>query len=184
MPVIVSMLRGINLAGHHKIAMEDLRALYESLGFRNPRTYIQSGNVVFQTSRKDLDKLGSDLNDAIERRYGFRADAVLRTQAELRQVLTANPFAARPVDPAKNLVLFLSGELTPEQAAAICQLCTAPEEIHSDGSHIHCHFPDGMGRSKLPAAIDKNLKKLKIVGTARNWNTVLKLIGIAETLEP
>ena len=183
MAVIVSLLRGINVGGHHKIKMEDLRALYESLGLRNPKTYIQSGNVVFQTGQKDLDKLALSLNAAIERTYGFRADAVLRTLTDLRATLIANPFASRPVDPARNLVIFLSGQLTAEHAATICGLCLAPEEIHSDGRHLHCHFPAGMGQSKLPMAIDKSLKKLNIFGTARNWNTVLKLIEIGETLE-
>jgi uncharacterized protein (DUF1697 family) len=183
MAVIVSLLRGINVGGNRKIKMDDLRALYESLGLRNPKTYIQSGNVVFQTGQKDLDKLALSLNAAIERSYGFRADAVLRTLTDLKAMHTANPFAARPVDPAKNLVIFLSGQLTPEHAATVCGLCLAPEEIHADGRHFHCHFPAGMGQSKLPMAIDKNLKKLNIIGTARNWNTVLKLIEIGETLE-
>jgi uncharacterized protein (DUF1697 family) len=183
MAVIVSLLRGINVGGHHKIKMEDLRALYESLGLRNPKTYIQSGNVVFQTGQKDLDKLALSLNAAIERNYGFRADAVLRTLTDLKAMLSANPFAARPVDPARNLVIFLSGRLTAEHAATVCGLCLAPEEIHSDGRHLHCHFPAGMGQSKLPMAIDKSLKKFNIFGTARNWNTVLKLIEIGESLE-
>jgi uncharacterized protein (DUF1697 family) len=183
MSVIVSLLRGINVGGNHKIKMDHLRALYESLGLHNPKTYIQSGNVVFQTGQNDLAKLALSLNAAIERTYGFRADAVLRTLTDLKAMLAVNPFAARPVDPAKNLVIFLSGQLTPEQAATVCGLCLAPEEIHSDGRHLHCHFPNGMGQSKLPIAIDKNLKKLNIIGTARNWNTVLKLIEIGETLE-
>jgi len=163
--------------------MDDLRALYESLGLRNPQSYIQSGNVVFQTGQKDLGKLAASLNHAIESRYGFRADTVLRTRAEMKGVLTTNPFAGRPVDPAKNLVLFLSEALSAEAAAAVCAVCAAPEELHCDGRHLHCHFPDGMGRSKLPMAIEKQLKKLGIVGTGRNWNTVLKLIEIAENLE-
>ena len=182
MAVIVSLLRGINVGGNHKIKMDDLRALYESLGLRNPKTYIQSGNVVFQTGQKDLDKLALSLNSAVERTYGFRADAVLRTLPEMKEMVTANPFATRPVDPARNLVIFLSGKLEPEHVATVCGLCIPPEELHSDGRHLHCHFPDGMGRSKLPVAIDKNLKKLNIFGTARNWNTVLKLIEIAEAL--
>jgi uncharacterized protein (DUF1697 family) len=183
MAVIVSLLRGINVGGAHKVKMDDLRALYESLGMRNAQSYIQSGNVVFETGRKDLRKLSAGLNDAIEQRYGFHADAVLRTLAEMKELLAANPFAARPVDPARNVVIFLAGQLSPEEGAAMRSLCAAPEELHSDGRHLHCHFPDGMGRSKLPMTIEKQLKKLKIVGTGRNWNTVLKLIEIAETLK-
>jgi uncharacterized protein (DUF1697 family) len=182
MPVVISLLRGINVGGHHQIKMDDLRDLYESLGLRNPRSYIQSGNVVFQTSLQNLDKVAVSLNEAIAKRYGFRADVVLRTHTELRALLTMNPFAARPVDPAKNLVMFLSGALTPDAAATICALSIAPEELHSDGRHLHGHFPEGIGRSKLPVLIEKNLKKLNIAATARNWNTVLKLLEMADGL--
>lgn len=183
MGVVVSMLRGINLAGHHKIGMEDLRALYESLGLKKPQSYIQSGNVVFQSREKDLRKLALTLSDAIERRYGFRADVVLRTPAELRELLNANPLAARGLEPAKSLVIFLSSPMAPEFCAGICELAMAPEEAHTDSRHVFCYYPDGMGRSKLPAAIEKHLKKLKIIGTGRNWNTVLKLLAMAEAMD-
>jgi uncharacterized protein (DUF1697 family) len=101
----------------------------------------------------------------------------------LKALLEANPFAARPVDPAKNVVIFLSRRLSGEETAAVESVCAAPEELHSDGRHLHCYYPDGMGRSKLPMAIEKQLKMQPIVATARNWNTVLKLLEMAEAME-
>jgi uncharacterized protein (DUF1697 family) len=183
MAVIVSMLRGINLAGHHRVAMNDLRTLYEALGFKNPRTYIQSGNVVFDAKDKDIAKLSKALNGAIEKKFGFRADAVLRTREEIQALLTANPLAARGIEPARNVVVFLSDALESGAAMAMCQVCVAPEEIHTDGRHLFCYYPDGQGRSKLGALVDRQLGKLKVMGTARNWNTVVKLLEMARAME-
>jgi uncharacterized protein (DUF1697 family) len=131
MAIIVSLLRGINVGGAHKVKMDDLRALYESLGMRNAQSYIQSGNVVFETGRKDLRKLSAGLNDAIEQRYGFHADAVLRTLAEMKELLAANPFAARPVDPARNVVIFLAGQLSP-----VCYVNGTPMSVFSGLGHL------------------------------------------------
>src|SRR5438309_226740 len=95
MPVLVSMLRGINLAAHHRIKMDALRTLYESLGLRDIAIYIQSGNIVFRTTARDPVKIAAQIEDAIESSFGFRAAALLRTPAELRAVVSASPFAAR-----------------------------------------------------------------------------------------
>src|SRR5258708_1641774 len=109
MPAVISMLRGVNVGGHRKVGMEALRTLYESLGFEDPQTYIQSGNVVFRTKARDLVAVAARIEDAIGESYGFRPDVILRTAAELRDAITRNPFAARPgIDPAKLLVMFLS----------------------------------------------------------------------------
>ncbi|HKD05367.1 MAG TPA: DUF1697 domain-containing protein [Bryobacteraceae bacterium] len=181
MQAIVSLLRGINVGGKHKVAMEDLRALYESRGLRSVVTYIQSGNVVFRSPHKDLTKLSLALERAFEERYGFRSENVLRTLPELKQLTEVNRFAARGVEPNKNVAIFLTGVLEKNQIADICSCCVLPEEMHADPRHLHCYFPDGMGRSKLPILLGKKLSKLGITGTARNWNTVLKLIEIAES---
>ena len=102
MPVIVSLLRGVNVGGHHKIRMEALRALCEELGLRDVQTCGQSGNVVFRHSGRDLARLGKRIEDGIERSFGFRASVILRTAAELRDVIARNPFAKRPgIDPSK-----------------------------------------------------------------------------------
>ena len=95
MAVVIAMLRGVNVGGHHKIAMETLRALCESLGLRDPRSYVQSGNVVFRTEEPDLALLAGRIEDGVERTFGFRTSAILRTSSELRDVIRRNPFAAR-----------------------------------------------------------------------------------------
>ncbi len=112
MPVVVSMLRGVNVVGRNKIDMPALRALYQRLGLRNPQTYIQSGNVVFATEETDLKPLATRIESAIEKKFGFRPAVVLRTAAELRDAIARNPFASRAgILPNRLIVFFLAADL-------------------------------------------------------------------------
>src|ERR1700720_2419035 len=95
MAAIISLLRGVNVAGHNVIKMDALRALYEALELRDPHTYLQSGNVVFRTDERDLTLLARRIEDGIERRFHFRPDVIIRTTAELRDAIARNPFATR-----------------------------------------------------------------------------------------
>src|SRR5271168_2569786 len=115
MAVIISMLRGVNLAQHHRVKMDALRALYQSLKLRDPQTFIQSGNVLFRTEEKDLARLAARIQKGIETKFGFRSDVILRTVAEMEDVIRRNPFAARRgIDPRKLLVTFLATGPGPE----------------------------------------------------------------------
>ena len=96
MPVLISMLRGINVGGHNKVDMGALRALYESLKFEGPRTYVQSGNVIFRTKRKYLPRFAKKIQDAIEREFGCRPAVILRTTDELRKAIAAYPIPSQP----------------------------------------------------------------------------------------
>lgn len=182
MAVIVSMLRGVNVGAHHRIKMDALRALYESLGLREAQTLIQSGNVIFRTEGRDLTLLPERIGKAIERRFGFRPGIMVRTASDLRKVITRNPFAARrDIDPAKLLVTFLASDPGKEARDNVLRIKTDPEELRIDGREVYVHYPNGMGRSKLtPALIEKTLKTS---GTGRNWNTIRKLLEMAERLE-
>src|ERR1700751_1985934 len=108
MPVLISMLRAVNLVHHNRIKMETLRALYSSLKFDNPQTYLQSGNVIFKTSERKLDGVAKRIQSGIEKKFACRTDIILRTVAELRGVGARNPFARRSnIEPSKLLVAFL-----------------------------------------------------------------------------
>jgi uncharacterized protein (DUF1697 family) len=182
MPAILCMLRGVNVGGHNKIKMESLRSLCESLKLQSPQTYIQSGNVVFQTSEQNLAVLSKRIQDALEANFGFRPEVVLRTASELRHIIARNPFASRHgIDPAKLHVAFLASD--PGKAARdnLAKLDTRGEELHARGSELYVYYKNGMGQTKLTAAaIDK---VLNTPATSRNWNTVLKLHEMAEALE-
>src|SRR5450755_137010 len=115
MTAMICLLRGVNVGGHNQIKMDALRTLCESLKLGNAQTYIQSGNVVFQSSERDPDKLAARIGGAIEKKHGFRPDVVLRTASEMRAVIARNPFSRRNgIEPNKLAVMFLSSE--PETA--------------------------------------------------------------------
>jgi uncharacterized protein (DUF1697 family) len=182
MPVIVSMLRGVNVGGHNQIKMETLRSLYQSLGLGHAQTFIQSGNVVATTRARDLPGLAKRIEDAIERSAGFRCDVILRTVSELRDAVARNPFEARPgIDPAKLLVTFLAAAPDPEGRDKVLGMNAAPEELRIDGRHVYIYFANGLARPKLSWTLIGKI--MKTPATGRNWNTVRKLLEIAERLE-
>jgi uncharacterized protein (DUF1697 family) len=182
MNVVVSLLRGVNLGGHNQVKMSELCALYGTLGHCDARSHINSGNIVFRTKQKNLAAVATKIEDAIEKKYGFRVDVVVRTPDELRAVIRRNPFAKRKdIHPSKFLVTFFAREPAPEICAQIRSIKPDPELMHLDGRELYIYFPNGVGQSKLFRAL--SAKPLKKQGTARNWNTVSKLLEIAETLE-
>jgi uncharacterized protein (DUF1697 family) len=183
MTVIISMLRGVNVGGHNKIKMEALRALYESMRLRDAQTYVQSGNVIFRTDERDLARLARRIEDGIERKFGFRSDVILRTAAEMKEVIAKNPFAKRRgIEPGKLLVSFLASDPGEEGREKIRQMKCDPEEMRVEGREIYIYFPNGAGRSKLNwAGLGK---MLKTPATGRNWNSVTKMLEMAERLEP
>jgi len=182
MTVMISMLRGVNLGSHNRIKMDALRAIYESLGLRDVQTYVQSGNVIFRAEARDLLLLPKRIEDAIEQSFGFRPDVIVRTSAEMRDVIARNPFAGRRgIDPSKLLVTFLARDPDPEARDKVLKIKADPEELRIDARELYIYFPNGLARPKLSwTAIAKTLKTS---GTGRNWNTVTKMLELAERLE-
>ena len=183
MAVLISMLRGVNVGGHNKVSMAELRTLYESLRLQDPQTFVQSGNVVFRTIERNSAALAKRIEDAIEQRFGFRCDVIVRTPDELKDVIARNPFAKRRnIDPGKLLVTFLANHPSAQARDQVLKIKTDPEELHIDGREVYIYFPNGMGRSKLSWPTIG--KKLGTTGTGRNWNSVTKLLEMAERLKP
>ena len=181
MPVVISMLRGVNVGAHNRIQMDALRTLYASLGLRDPQTYVQSGNVIFATDARDLVRLARRIENAIEQRFGFRPGVILRTTSDLRDVIARNPFAKRRgIEPSKLLVTFLAAHPGAQVRDTVLRMKADPEELRLDGRELYIYFPNGMGRSKLPWA--RMGQTLGTPATARNWNTVTKLLELAERL--
>ena len=182
MPVLISLLRGVNIGGHRKVTMDGLRALYQSLGFECVHTYINSGNVLFRATERDQVRLRNRIERAIESAYGFRVDVILRMPSDLRQVMATNPFAARPgMEPGKFAIHFLASEPSAAARNQVLAIDAAPEELRIEGRELYIYFPNGMARPKLSMPLLE--KTLKTPGTSRNWNTVRKLLEIAERLE-
>jgi uncharacterized protein (DUF1697 family) len=170
-PTNVALLRGINVGGRNKVSMADLRALIESLGHTDVTTYIQSGNVVF-TSAKAV--AAPTLEAAIKAEFALEITVVLRSAADLAKVVKANPFAQEDV--SKVHVGFMARKPAAGVVAKIDATRFAPEAFALRGAELYLFLPDGMGRSKLPDFVGR---QLKVPTTVRNWNTVLKLLELA-----
>jgi uncharacterized protein (DUF1697 family) len=182
MAVIISMLRGVNLGGHRKIKMDALRSLYESLGLRDAQTHVNSGNVIFRTAERDLVRLSKHIQKGIEQSFGFQSDVIVRTVPELREVIARNPFSKRRgIEPSRLLVTFLATDPGPEAREKILTIEAAPEELRIEGRELYIYYPNGMARPKLSWPMIEKI--LQTSGTGRNWNTVTKLLQIAEKLE-
>ena len=184
MPTYISLLRAVNVGGKNKIKMDALRLLYESLKFSDVQTFIQSGNVVFKT--KPQSRLAERIELAIENKFGFRPSVILRSAEEMRAIVNASPFLNRSgIEPSRLLVTFLANDpgLDPSAAARAKVLATKaePEEMHLCDREIYTYFPNGMARPKLSMAQVE--RTLKVPCTGRNWNTVLKLLEIADDSE-
>lgn len=174
MTTFVSLFRSINVGGHKSIRMDELKDLYESLRLKDIATYIQSGNVVFSSDDADLAQLPGQIEDGFAQKFGFRAQVIVRTSAQLGDIIDSNPFQNQPMKESKWMaVLFLATR--PDGAAQEDLLKTypGPEELHIIGQELYVYYPNGIGRSKLTLSLIE--KKLKTTATGRNWNTVLQL---------
>jgi uncharacterized protein (DUF1697 family) len=184
-PTHVALLRGINLGGHNKVPMADLREVVASLGHGDVATYIQSGNVVFSAEQSDTAALAAALEEAIAETIGVRARVVVLSREELAQVVRDNPYSDEPNPKAVHAV-FLSGPPGPDVAERVAR---AQQQVARQGSRdsaqvvgrtIFLHTPDGYGRSDLAAELIKlgQRKTDSVTGTARNWATVTKLAAM------
>ncbi len=178
----VAMLRGVNLGAHQKISMSALKSLCSSLGLRDVQTYIQSGNVVFREDGEDPVTLAQRLEEGIEGEFGFRPAVILRTASELRKVIAKNPFAGRAgIEPNKLLVVFMDRTPTRQARDQVLAIPCDPEELRISNREAYIYYPDGMAHPKIPLA--RLEKALQCSSTGRNWNTVNKLMAMAEALE-
>ncbi len=177
MPTFISLLRGINVGGNKRVPMADLKRLYESLGFTQVQTLLQSGNAVFTTDQTDATALTRLIEDGIQRTFGFTVRIVLRTPDQWRQVIAQHPYSAVQMEsPDKILVLFLAAVPAPEGVAALLAGVNPPEEASASGEEVYLYFGEGIGRSKLSTTWIE--KQLRTEGTGRNWNTITKLMNM------
>ncbi len=176
----IALLRAVNVGGR-SVAMAELRAMLAQLGCGNPRTLLQSGNVVFALkARMSAATFEAKLEAQAQRRFGMPVAFMLRTAAEWDAIIARNPFLeAAQRDPAHLLLMALKGGPAAAAVRALRDGYTGPETIHIAGRDAYLIYPEGIGRSKLTNALIE--RKLGVAGTARNWNTVLKLAALAHT---
>jgi uncharacterized protein (DUF1697 family) len=170
----VAFLRAVNVGGTGKIAMADLRALAADIGLGEPRTLLQSGNLVFEAGTKSPAALEKLLEREVETRVGLKTEFMVRMGSALKQIIARNPFPTEAKnDPARLHVFFLKADTSAAAVAALNAAIKGRETAKGKGSEIYISFPDGMGESKLTTAMIQ--KHLGTRATARNWNTVTKL---------
>ena len=175
----IALLRAVNLAGLNKVGMADLRALLVSLGFEDAQTLLNSGNVVFSGGNKRTTVLEQTLEKATAKRLGVHTDFFVRTAKEWEEIVDANPFPREAKeDPGHLLAVILKTEVAAADVTALQKAIVGKEVVRTIGRCAYVVYPDGIGRSKLTNVVIE--KKLGTRGTARNWNTVLKLSALVE----
>jgi uncharacterized protein (DUF1697 family) len=182
MPTYISILRGINVGGSKKIRMSALETLFARLGFNDVTTYIQSGNVVFSTTLKSP---AQDIAEIIEKgildELHFEVPVIIRSVTEMEAIVEENPFIKEyGIEEERLHVTFLSGTPGPLLATAIQTADFPPDRFTLSGKEVYLYCPAGYGRTKLNNTFFE--RKLKITATTRNWNTVRKLIEIANKI--
>ena len=175
MPTYAALIRGVNVGGRAKLPMAALKAGLTELGFEDVVTYIQSGTAVFRAASRP-----ATVAAAVERRIledaGLAVTVMVRTHTELSRVAGRNPFLADDREPRQLHVLFLDAVPTRTAVTHLDPERSPPDRFHVDGQHVYLHHPGGVGRSRLSA--DYFERTLGVRATARNWNTVLKLVEL------
>jgi uncharacterized protein (DUF1697 family) len=181
MPAYVAFLRGINVGGNKTIPMAKLKALFDALGFANTKTLLNSGNIVFASDEKDRAKLTKTIEAAIEKAFGFRPATMLRDAAALKKIVEKNPFPKMAKDDPSHLVVMLfSARPDKDAAKRLAAAYQGIEEIRLVGEEAYITYPSGIGKSKLTNVLLE--KHVGVSGTARNWNTLTKLLEMAEAM--
>lgn len=178
MAVFVCLLRGVNVGGNQKLKMAELKELCEQAGLTDVATYLQSGNVVFRSRKKT--GVGDLVRKSLRERTGLDVSIILRTPAEMRDVIERNPISGE-TNPSRLLVVFLGDELSDDAKAMLLRERAGAEQLHFGEREIYTYYPDGAGVSRLANAISD--KRLKVPCTARNWNTVVALAEMSGKLE-
>jgi len=173
----IALLRGINLGSRRRVAMGDLRELLTGLGYNDVRTLLRSGNVVL-TSKQSGKALERELQRELSSSFGFEIAVLVRTRAELADVIERNPLAAVATDPKRLQVTFLSDKPDAKRLGELAGLDVAPEQFVISGREIYAWHPDGLQRSRLATALSAG--KLGVIGTSRNWSTITKLLALAD----
>lgn len=169
----VALPRGINVTGSNMIKMTELKAAFETLGFENVVTYINSGNVAFDAKKFSEAALIRKIAPAVEKLAGKPISVMIREQRDILRVLKNNPFDGQYESHKEMHVLFLKEELTEENKKFLAENVPPPERLSVAGREIYCHLPLGVADSYLGRGLFE--RKLKISVTARNWRTVEKL---------
>jgi uncharacterized protein (DUF1697 family) len=175
MSTYIALLRGIG--GNYTLPMKGLVELLEGMGLSDVRTYIQTGNAVFRSEELGPSELSEGISAEIENRYGFAPRVIVLTPEELGAAVASNPYPEAESEPRTLHLTFLASTPEDPDLAALERLRKDNERFTLEGRTFYFHAPDGVGRSKLVARIERSLG---VPGTARNWRTVSRLAEMVD----
>jgi len=175
----ISILRGINVSGQKKILMADLKAMYKALGFSSVITYIQSGNVIFETDIDDAKQLATMIKNQIKKQTSFDVPIIIRSHKQIKSIIANCPYGKVDLeqDGTKTLVTFLSDTPNKTKITDLLNIVKAPETLFIEAQDVYLHCPNGYGKTKLSNVFLE--RKLGVQATTRNWKTLLKLDELA-----
>ena len=174
----VALLRSVNIAGHGRLAMNELRASFDALGYSGVTTYIQTGNVLFSTATKSEAAIATAIEQRLAEDFGDAPAVLIRSVPDLLRVGSASPYAKAGANPARHHVTFLATRPSKAALAAFALPPSGRDELVVDGKEIYVHTPDGYAQTKYTGTFLE--RRLGVVSTTRNWNTVTKLCSLAE----
>lgn len=178
-----ALLRGVNVGGHRKVPMAELRALLADLGHTDVATHLQSGNAFFSAPAAGEEELAADLGRAIEERFGFGVECLVRDGDYLAAVAADCPFPAAELEGRQLHVTFFSANPAPGDLASLDAASFAPEAFRTGDRALYLYVPDGLGRSRLAEALARPSFLGGVVATTRNWNTVTRLVELTRSAE-
>ena len=173
MPRYVALLRSVNVAGHGRLAMNELRASFDALGYTGVTTYIQTGNVLFTTGAKSEASIAAAIEQRLAEDFGDSPAVLVRSVADLLRVGAASPYAKAGADPSRHHVTFLATGPSKTALDALALPPSGRDELVVDGKEVYVHTPDGYANTKYTGTFLE--RRLGVVSTTRNWNTVTKL---------
>lgn len=174
MTTYISILRGINVGGHRKILMAELRKMYEQLGFSQVKSYIQSGNVVFESNQKTSSiELGQLLEKSIKETFGHEVPVLIRTSEEWEIAIKTNPFLPKETNTDKLFITFLSESPSPDLKEELSSMDFLPDQLEIIDTCVYLRCERKYHETKMTHSLIE--RKLKVKATARNWKTIMKL---------
>ncbi len=177
----IALLRGINVSGQKKILMADLKKLLSQPNLKNVHTYIQSGNIIFESKSKNQQELAQEISTLIYKVYNFEVPVLIKRIDEWEKMLNSNPFLQDEAIDTKQLsITFLDKAPLEGDLKQLLTYDFSPDSFHLDGNIIYSCYPNGSGRSKMTNNMFE--KRLKTTATSRNWNTVNKLYALVNKI--
>ncbi|HEX7021601.1 MAG TPA: DUF1697 domain-containing protein [Trueperaceae bacterium] len=176
----IALFRSINIGGNNRLPMKELMARLEELGLQNVRTYIQSGNAVFQTPEESISGLAESIGAAIDESHGFAPKVMILGRDELEKAVALNPFPEAETEPKTLHVTFFASTPETPDLEKLEALKADRERYALIGSIFYLHAPEGIARSKLAAGAEN---AIGIPGTSRNWRTLCKVLAMVRELE-